>query len=390
MSEAPVIKGARLEHIDALRGLALAGVLLVNTVDLSLYSFLDAGARLALPSAGWDALLEKFLELFVTHKAITIFTVLFGISFALQLERTSVSTERSSSFVRVYSRRLIALAIIGTAHGVLWFGDILRYYAIAGFFLLPTRRLRPVVIAAIGIAVSLFPWTAIWHPTVVLPQNTAPPEQMIAVTFAAFSGSSFWETIKANIAYDLWVRRIEWAFPLLILGRVFLGAALGKSDAMIRPQNHLRFWAIVTAISFPLGIVLSVLTKHAPDNLRPLDLTLRGAASLSMGLSYIAIFVLFFFGLPKSQRWMRSLSAVGRMTLTNYLLQTAICIALFYGIGLGIGPRFGLIGALVLAIVIFALEIFVSNWWIARFNFGPVEWVWRCLSYNSLIPIRPS
>jgi uncharacterized protein len=85
---------------------------------------------------------------------------------------------------------------------------------------------------------------------------------------------------------------------------------------------------------------------------------------------------------------MSPLIAVGRMALTNYLLQTLIAIILFYGVGLGVGPRFGLIGALPFFVAIFIIQVALSRWWLARFYFGPVEWMWRCLSYGSLIPMR--
>jgi len=375
----------RLKHIDALRGFALAAVLLVNLRDLSLYGFLSDEARAALPTAHWDNVLNFILAALIEHKAITIFTLLFGISFALRLRRHVLS----SGFPIFYVRRLLVLLIIGVVHGIFWFGDVLRYYAMMGFFLLPARRLRPRTMAGIGLVIALFPWSVFQQLNDSFIRNALPPDQVMASTLASFSSSSLSEMVRANFYYDWSIRLTEWSFPLAILGRLLIGAALGQSEALVKPNENARIWWRLLMVTMPIGIALTM-----PDSINNAAIvspifgqTIRGAASLSLGLAYIAIFLLLFRS-PLWQRWMSPLIAVGRMALTNYLLQTLIAIILFYGVGLGIGPRFGLIGALPFFVAIFIVQVAFSRWWLARFYFGPVEWLWRCLTYSSLIPMR--
>jgi uncharacterized protein len=111
--------------------------------------------------------------------------------------------------------------------------------------------------------------------------------------------------------------------------------------------------------------------------------------ALKLGLAYAAIFVLLFQR-ATWRRWLQLFAPVGRMALTNYITQTVVAIALFYGIGLGIGPRFGLVGVLVSGAIIFAVQIALSHWWLARFHFGPLEWLWRSLTYGQRPPMRRS
>ena len=114
---------------------------------------------------------------------------------------------------------------------------------------------------------------------------------------------------------------------------------------------------------------------------------MRNATPLAMGLLYLAGFVLLF----RRAAWARALgllAPLGRMALTNYLAQTVIAVGLFYGVGLGIGPRFGLVGTLVFCVLILVAQIVASRWWLARYRFGPAEWAWRSLTYGQRQPMR--
>ena len=113
----------------------------------------------------------------------------------------------------------------------------------------------------------------------------------------------------------------------------------------------------------------------------------RNTAVLALGLAYMAVFVAVF-SIPLARRGLRQLAPVGRMALSNYLMHSLVGIAVFYGIGLGIGPRHGLQGVLVAFVLLFAVQIGLSRWWLARFRFGPVEWVWRSLTYRQRQPMR--
>lgn len=395
----PATGAERIELIDALRGFALAGVLLVNLRDLSLFSFLTEEARSAMMTAAWDPLWAMVMAALVEKKAITIFTLLFGVGFAMQMQ----SAARRDEGMHHYVRRLLILLAIGIIHGLFWHADVLRFYAVMGLFLVPMRRLSSRMLAGIGLLLSVFPWS-LFQPMVdsFAPSLTTPPE-ISASTFAAFAGSSMWRMLKANFSYDLWLKVTQWSLPLAFLGRLLIGAAIGRSNVLREPKQHSRFWSRLLIFTLPIGAVATasvVIRDHVDlgtwsiqqlwsnETASHLFQISRNVASLSLGLAYIAVFVLLFQR-PAWARWLNVLSPVGRMALTNYLLQTFLGLGLFYGFGLGIGPHLGLAGVSLVFPLIFGAQIALSHWWLARFNFGPVEWVWRSLTYGRLLPLRP-
>ncbi|MGH8026406.1 MAG: DUF418 domain-containing protein, partial [Pseudoxanthomonas sp.] len=149
----PSAEGERLELIDALRGFALAGVLLVNLGSFTLYAFLDEGARTALPTAGFDRVADAIKSLLVDEKAITLFSMLFGLGFALQLQRAEA---QGSTGLRLYLRRIGVLLLFGVVHSYLfWWGDILLIYALMGLLLVLCRKLSSRGLLVLGLSVAL-------------------------------------------------------------------------------------------------------------------------------------------------------------------------------------------------------------------------------------------
>lgn len=393
----PVATHQRIDLIDALRGFALAGVLLANLSDFSLYGLLDESARAALPSASADRGLAIALDTLVSTKAMTVFALLFGVGFAIQLERAADSVQAR---VR-YAWRLCLLLGFGLLHAwLLWYGDILRYYAVFGLLLLPLVRWSPRALAGLGVFVALAasalmqplmkPWTA----------RFAPAAHADAAALAAFSADDYALMLAGNFDYDLWLHATAWSLPLFTLGRLLLGMAIGRAGLLQNPRDHLGLWRRLLAWNLPLGAALTVyfaLRDHgglgpgllglSGDAARMLSRLLRNTAYLSMGLAYLAGFVLLFQH-PRGRRWLGWLAPVGRMALSNYLVQSVLAVGLFYGIGLGIGPDHGLIAALLAFVAIFAAQSVFSHWWLKTHRYGPLEWLWRCLTYRRRLPLR--
>lgn len=373
MTPQPSGGAERLELLDALRGFALLSVCLSNLRDFSLYSFLPGQVQAALPTAPADRIYAFLFSILVEMKGLTILTVLFGIGFAIQSRRIPVS---------FYARRLLGLLFIGVIHGLFWFNDILRVYALAGLCLLVTVGMRPMLIAAIGCVIAVLPWNLFQS----IPANAG---EVIQSTYTAFSGHAFWPVIWANLKYDMWLRTSEWSFPIALLGRLMLGVALGSTDVVIHPAKHLPFWRNTFVATLAIGSALTAARLLGWED-RFGDVTghtAHSATSVTLGLCYLAGFVLLFQG-PAWRARLRVFVPIGRMTLTNYLLQTAIGIILFYGIGFGLGPRFGLIWLPVFCAVIFTAQVILSRWWLDRFTFGPVEWIWRCFIYERWLGFR--
>lgn len=383
----------RLELIDALRGFALAGVLLSNLRDFSLYTLIEDNAPTLWPGERW---LQMALAALLDAKAMTVFALLFGVGFALQLERA----DNSAQVRRRYAWRLCLLLGFGLAHAAFWYGDILRYYALLGLLLLPLARWRPAALAALGVLVAVLasaalqPWMKPWTAQFV------PAAQAAAAAREAFASPQWTTMLAGNRDYDLWVHATAWSLPLFTLGRLLLGMAIGRAGWLQRPQQHLRAWRRLCAWSLPIGLILAVyflfrdFAGLGPELFglqggaaRALSRLLRNIAYLSLGLGYVAAFVLLFQQ-PRARRWLAWLAPVGRMALSNYLAQTAFGLALFYGIGLGLGPRYGLCGVLAAFVAVFAAQTALSHWWLRRFRYGPLEWLWRCLTYRRALPLR--
>lgn len=393
-STATPARGAeRHELLDALRGFALFAVLLVNLRDFSLYAFLNEPQRAQLPTATIDRWLEPLFMIFVDAKAATLFSLLFGVGFAMQ-------TGAGRDGGRRYRRRLLILFLIGCLHAyLLWWGDILRYYALLGLLLLPLAGWSARALATAGVVVALFAWPLLLPvmKAVLPPLPTGAEARQAALV--AFGSDRLGELWQVNLAFDLRMRLANWSLVFFVLGRLLIGAAIGRSQALIAPERHPRWWAHGVRIALPLGFALTAFSVlrdgrwlfadgwWAGDAGRNLARVLRSAAPLLLGLGYLAAFVRLYRK-PWWHAGLRRFAPVGRMALTHYLAQTLVGVALFYGIGLDIGARLGLVGTVPLALAIFAAQMAFSRFWLARFEFGPVEWLWRSGVAGAWAPLR--
>lgn len=392
----PTEPSQRLDLLDALRGFALAGVLLANLGGFSLYLFLPGEGKAALATAGVDRLLDPTLSALVSGKFLTLFSLLFGVGFALQMQRTA--GDRAGR--RRYLRRLGALFAIGLVHAYLfWWGDILRYYAVLGLLLLPLYGLPTRALVAIGAVLIVLPHPLLAHLFADAGLALATQDQAYAAALAAFNSDQWPTMLHGNRAFDHWWLPARWGLALSVAGCLLVGAALGRSGVLRDPAAHARFWRRLL-IALPLGLALALgLTLSAygrlpwpdgwqdSDSARVLLRMLDHAATLILGLGYMAGFV-WLFGRRHWRRGLQALAPVGRMALSNYLVQTLLGVGLFYGVGLGLGPRYGLVGVVVVWAVVFVAQIGISHWWLARFRFGPAEWAWRSVTYGRRQPMR--
>lgn len=393
---APVAAAQRVELLDSLRGFALAGVLYANLTAFSLYMFLPDAAVAALPTLATDRWLLPAYQTFVSGEFFTLFSLLFGIGFALQMQRSGDSIDG----LRRYRRRLAILLLIGLLHSWLWWGDILRYYAVAGLLLIPMRHVPARTLAIAGVVLAIVPHALIPAfrdgPAALLDTR----EAAFAVTLAAFSDHGWATMLRGNLAFNHWWVLSQWQHACWAAGCLLIGSALGRQGVITEPQHHRLFWKRLLRWALPAGLLACAgLTLESYGRLPMVSAWLEATqgsvlqepfaacARLALGLGYMAAFVTLFRA-PGMHRWLRPLAPVGRMALSNYLAQSLIGIALFYGVGLGIGPRHGMVGVTVAWLPLFAAQIACSRWWLARYRFGPAEWLWRSLTYRRRQPMR--
>ena len=398
----PVRDQERIEAIDILRGVAILGILAVNMGGFSLPEGLPAHQL-------WpnmvDGTVERLIFFFAQEKFKTLFSFLFGLGLAVQMMRAEA---RGARFLPLYARRLCILFVIGVAHFLLlWDGDILHNYAQNGFLLLLFRRRSPktlLVGATILLAIPLFFYGLTTYYSITHRVNTqlmswisyetkADDQQAIDETRRIYSRGSYVETITFR-ARELPEDLLPETDDAYILTVFLLGLYAGRRGIFRNVTAHLPFirrvqrWGLMIGVAgnaaFAVGGSFDPSPTSVMQNVGRMCLLFAAPA---MSFFYASTIIL----LTQGEAWRRRLAplaAVGRMALSNYLLQSLICTTIFYGYGLGlfckVRPSLGLL----LTIVIFLIQISLSVWWLRRFQFGPIEWLWRSLTYWQRQPMR--
>jgi uncharacterized protein len=401
---APLAASERIELIDAIRGFALYGVLLANLIWLTQEGAVLPDQLAALPTAPLDRVVKRAVEFFIDWKFYTLFSFLFGLGFAVQLIR---GDRNGVTVVPIYLRRLTILFGIGLLHAYLvWYGDILHQYALLGFLLLLFRRCSDRTLLATGIGLSVLVPAAIVMGTALqgTPDPSAGPDheelQLFAARFDAFTSGSYSVTLRENARYALgfWTSGVAVHFLPAIFGKFVLGFYAGRGRLLENPDAHLPVfrWLLLWGLAFGvLGNAVWVGTRALIQAGR-----LSGYSPWVVGAQvpiYFGVIALAGFYLAgivllwRRPSWRARLShlvPVGRMALTNYLMHSLVYLAVFYGFGLSLLGRVGATFCLVLSVIVFAAQIVFSGWWLRRFRFGPVEWLWRSFTYGSRQPMR--
>lgn len=367
-SSGPVGPAGRIDGIDVLRGLALLGVLVVNTVTEFRVSIFEQFLPPAGTEAAVDRALKTFLAAAVELKALALFSFLFGVGLAIQFDRLAGHSRRFVLLVR----RLAVLLAIGLVHlYLIWNGDILVQYAIAGFVVLPFLLApRWLVLTAAGVALLLF---LLWLPAVVPFPSQGWIRAHVSEANHVYRTGGFLDVLAFRI------REVSDIVPLhaLIFARTvalfLLGVLAWRAGILLRPEAHR-----------PLLLSLATVGLIAGAGLTAIDQWRLGSVVLALGYAAIVIGCVSF---PVGRRLLRWAAPVGRMAFTNYLTQSVVLGWIFYGYGLGLFNRLSVSAALAIALALYAAQVAFSAWWLRRYRFGPVEWLWRTLMYGRRQPM---
>ena len=405
----PVTASERIESMDVLRGFALLGILLMN-IEAFVGPMMSALTGLNPALTGADRIVDALIYILVQGKFYTLFSLLFGMGFAVMSQRADA---RQRPFAGVYLRRTLGLLVIGLIHTLLiWSGDILLTYALLAFVLLafrglPSKFLPWLAIAAylvpmglmtlfglIGELSSLSPETAKeWNA-----QMATMAQQMTAMEQAqrAAYGSGTYLQAVVQRAQDtgFMLSNIMMMGPLIFAMYLF-GAWFVRSGAIVQPGNFPRLYARLRWIGLPIGLASMLISfwvhptmefdQMGMSSVFAFSASLIG--SLLMALGYLA-WVVRALQSPALARPLHWLAPAGRMALTNYLLQSIVCTLVFYGYGLGYFEQLPRAWQVPFVLVVFALQVLLSRWWLARFRFGPAEWLWRTVTYLRPQPMR--
>jgi len=405
---APVIAKDRLVELDVLRGVALFGVLLMNIVGFAREDMMATQQQLlALTTAAMDGVLQELLAWLVEGKAYTIFAFLFGLGFYVQLQR---AVSRGGNFEAIYLRRLTVLFAMGVLHNVfLWAWDILHLYALAGFVLFALRncRDRTLLYGGIGLAVLAMPayellteFTALtdWHGR----PSPFTDEAVLARQAASESGSY---VDLAQVMFEIGV--VDWLLSGSILallgwslGRFLLGAWVGRKGWLQNAAVHLPGFRRAMRVALPAGLIICglgrLLVVHAGSAWLP-DLShsqfagriVNQLGNPVLALGYVCAIVVALHA-PFGRRLLAPFADAGRMALSNYVAQSFLIGFVLFGVGpgLALAGKIGTTLVTAIAIVGFAAQVALSRWWLARFRFGPLEWLWRAATYRQLPALR--
>jgi uncharacterized protein len=405
----PISPQERIATIDILRGFALFGILLVN---MNLFG--HPAYLVAMELLEWRGLADRVASLlirfFAEGKFYSTFSFLFGFGFAMQMARAEA---RGTRFLPLYLRRLSVLLLIGLAHAyLLWVGDILVLYAVLGLLLLLFRRrasrtLLTWVVIMLSIPIVL---NAGLLGLTELGRAAPGGEEMLAQVFAgqeasyraaaeqalrAYGQGSFTEIAAQRVRDNLFMYTVIIFIIPNIFAMFLLGMYAGRRGFFQNIPDHLLLFRRVRTWGLVLGLVgnlIYVWSREVAPISQPTPVGLIGYLAYALGgpalsLFYISAITLLAQNLVWKQR-LAPLASVGRMALSNYIFQTLVCTTLFYSYGLGWYGRVGPALGLVLTVAIYAVQVPLSVWWLRRFQFGPLEWLWRSLTYLRWQPLR--
>jgi uncharacterized protein len=406
--EAPVRPSLRILTIDILRGFAIFGILLVN-MELFNQSALNMVADLNPPATPLDQLARWFIAFFAEGKFYSIFSFLFGLGMAIQFRRAE---ERNARFGRFWLRRMAVLLLFGLVHAFfIWTGDILILYAVLGMFLLLWRKAQPRTLLIWAVVFLMLPLllNAALVGLAELGRMSAGEEAMAQVfqqqlagyAAAAAEADRIYATgnylqITAQRARDMVLMFSIWPFMAFnVLAMMILGLYAGKRRIFDDIPGHLPLirrvwlWGLVIGL---IGNGMYVYFGEQSTRAMPSVTSLLSIAGQTFGAPALALFYMATLTLLAERADWRQrllpLANVGRMALTNYLLQSLICTTLFYGYGFGLYGMIGIAAGVALTVAIYLLQIAFSTWWLHRFRFGPMEWLWRTLTYGHRQPMR--
>jgi uncharacterized protein len=398
----PVTEHARITSLDVLRGFALLGILVMNiqAFAMPMSAYMNPTAWGDLTGANYAVWLLG--HLLTDQKMMAIFSMLFGAGIVLFTERAAA---RGRSPVRLHLRRTFWLLLFGAAHAyLLWFGDILFLYAVCAFAVVWFRHWAPrrlimagVATLAVSTAILLFVgWSMqYWPPEAQagMMEDWQPTAERLDEEVAAYRGG--WldqmdQRLPAALIAHTMVLGM-WGF-WRAAGMMLIGMGLFKLGVFNAERSN-RFYLrlVLAAVFVGLPVIGYGVWWKSAEGWGPnsfffgSQFNYWGSVVVSLGWVGVVMLVCRAGALG----WLTDrLAAVGRTAFSNYILQTVICTAIFYGHGLGLFGQVERTGQFLIVLGVWAFQLMVSPLWLRHYAFGPLEWLWRCLTYGRLQPLR--
>ena len=404
----PILPGERAAILDILRGFALLGIFLANSAVFSLYIMQKPDVIKGWPTAPVDEWLTWGHFVFIDGKFYSLFSLLFGIGFSIIFSRNKA---RGNNGLTIFYRRLFVLLLFGTAHSLLlWDGDILMFYALTGMFL-PLFRNAPdktlVLLAGVLLLLPLLfdavkVWTnGRWDLSRPFLKAALARDQQTGITEDNVGNWLIVHKDYRNILdwgrsgfWWVWQMRISSNRPVKVLAMFLLGLYVGRSLIYARLEVYKPMLKRIQGFGLGLGIPAGLLHvwfeqdgKQLPAAAGLWDTWFYALNVAPLALGYAATIALWYVN-GKYLRLLKPLCYMGRMALTNYIMQSVLGVFIYYGIGLGLGARSGPLVFMPIAAGVFFLQMWISRIWLRYFEYGPLEWIWRQLTYGKRLPFK--
>lgn len=395
----------RIHIIDAFRGFALAGIVIVHFTEQFIAAPPPEGAFNDVVQGPLDQIIDLFVNLFLRGKFFALFSLLFGLSFFIQMDRAS---KRGVDFRGRFLWRLLLLFVIGYLHHMFYRGDILTIYAVLGLALVLFHNISTrwliwmMVIIFLGVP-RLFIFSVFGSETLFGQPFFEPDSPELANYFNTIESGSIWDVFAVNATEGM-INKTD--FQLGVFSRAYLtfafflgGMILGRLRFFEDPSTFISSlkralkWSFVgISLIIAVGVLLFIFTDLSEiDGLNSwtamIGLTLYDLLNLALTIIIFALFVIAYqnASIASFFEWF---IPYGRTALTNYFLQSVIGTALLYGWGLGLLSEIRNIEAFMISMLIILLQLISSKIWLTWFRYGPLEWAWRIATYMSLFPLK--
>ncbi len=422
----PVSGSERYASLDTLRGIAVLGILVMNVYAFAMPFIAYMNPYAWGGTEPWNLGTWYFTHLFFDQKFMTIFSMLFGAGIVLMSDRAE---QRSRPFAGVFYRRSTWLLLLGAAHAYLiWFGDILFFYAAVGMLAYFFRRCSPktlIIVACCVLPIALLfsflggtymgslkeraeAWELLQAAGETLTEEQqatidewdeargfmVPGEEELNADIAAYS--SGYGEIVAYRAPQVLEMQIQGTFFFLIWrvgGLMLIGMALMKLGVLTAERDN-RFYKRMMLLGYGLGLPFTIgsaviLEANEFDAIYMFTIGSlpNYIGSILVAFGHIGL-VMLIVRTGALASLMRRFAAVGRMALSNYLAHSLILTTVFYGYGLGLYAEIPRLAQMGFVAAVIGLQLIWSPWWLARYRFGPFEWLWRSLTYWQRQPMR--
>ena len=375
----------RLGVVDALRGFALLAIVLLHNLEhynLFLVPENVPAWLQTIDKYAWDILFFLF-----AGKAYATFSLLFGFSFYIQFHNAE---KRGIDFRGRFAWRMCLLFLFAQLHALFYNGDILLLYAVVGFALIPVCKLKDKTVFWIALILLLQPYEwgraiyAMINPDYVVSTGHFMPYAIRAQE--ATANGNFFEVLCSNISdgqlySNIW--QVENGRLFQTAALFMFGMLLGRRKYLIKSEESVRFWKKMLKGAVLAFIPLYCLKTFVPDLLTnpsvqiPYKIAVPSYANFAFMIILVSIFTLLWFKKEKGYGWQSLLIPYGRMSLTNYISQSIMGVIIYYGFGLAMYKYAGATANLLIALLIFTVQLIFSRWWLARHKQGPLEFLWR-------------